>query len=159
MKITSLIAAVLLISTGYAQQKVERLFLRDSVEHTNFTRRYSSYALAFKSPLCCDPDTIYISVLSDSVDVDRQTFALFAYFPMNFNVLSSVMLLNYEDGTNEILYQPGFPDKNNYVEYLVTSKNYREIFNKRVKSITIRGIGTFKVKDRSFFINFHRLTE
>ena len=66
------------------------------------------------------------------------------------------MLLNYLDGTNEILYQPGYPDEDNYVQYWIATKQWNSIAIKKVKSITFRGIGTFKVKDQSFFINFYK---
>jgi hypothetical protein len=68
------------------------------------------------------------------------------------------LCLNYEDGSNEILYQPGFPDENNYVEYYIASKQWVAISFKKVKSITFRGVGTFKVKskDKTFFMDFYK---
>ena len=71
-----LIIATALASNLYSQECVRRLFLRDSVLNANFTRRYNSCALAFKSPLCCDPDTIWVSVMSDSLDETDQTLSL-----------------------------------------------------------------------------------
>jgi len=98
------------------------MFLHDTVLNADFTRRYNAFSLAFKSPLCCDGDTIWINVMSDSLNVDKRTFSLYAYFPRNINPINSSMLLNYTDGTFEILYQPGFPDEDNYVEYYIASK-------------------------------------
>jgi hypothetical protein len=156
MKTKSLIAFLIFTGSLYSQKDVSRLFLRDSSLNANFTRIYSSYALTFKSPLCCDADTIYVNVLSDSIDIDKRTLHLFCYFPKNINPVNSTMLLNYEDGSNEILYPPGFPDENNYVEYYIASRQWNAIASKKVKSITFRGIGTFKVKDKSFFIDFYK---
>jgi len=159
MKLKLLILSLLITLTTLSQQQVKRLQLFDSLENKNFTRRYSSTALTFQSPLCCDPDTILVSVLSDSIDANRYTFHLFAYFPYNINPNNSTLLLNYEEGSPEILYQVGPPSENNYVEYFLVSQNYLSIFNKKVKSITFRGIGTFKLqsKDKSFFINFNKI--
>jgi hypothetical protein len=156
MKIKTLITALMLTVSLYSQEGVGRMFLHDSTISTDFTRRYSDYALTFKTPLCCDPDTIYVNVMSDSIDVEKKTFNLYVYFPKNINPINSVMLLNYTDGTNEILYQPMFPDENNYVEYYIVSKQWNTISSKKVKSITFRGIGTFKVKDKSFFIDLYK---
>lgn len=158
MKIRSLIASLMLVGSLHSQEGVKRIFSHDTTLNENFTRRFSCYALTFKSPLCCDADTIYISVLSDSIDVNRVNLRLFCYFPKNINPINSTMLLNYTDGTNEILYQPGFPDENNYVEYYIAYRQWNTISFKKVKSITFRGLGTFKVKsrDKSFFINFYK---
>jgi len=155
-KIKTLIIALMLASSLYSQEGINRMFLHDSTLNTDFTRRFSKYALTFKSPLCCDEDTIYVNVMSDSVDMNRVNLRLFCYFPRNINPINSAMLLNYTDGTFEILYQPGFPDEDNYVEYYIASKQWNQISTKKVKSITFRGLGTFKVKDKSFFINFYK---
>lgn len=153
MKIITLL--LLLTTNVLSQGNVKRLFSHDSIGNIDFTRRYSYYALGFKSPLCCEGDTIWVSALSDSIS-EGYTFKLYTYFPRNINPLNSVMFLNYTDNTYETLYQIGFPDEDNYVEYYVISQVYDSIFKKKVKSITFRGIGTFKVKDKSFFINFHK---
>ena len=157
MKLKLSIILLFLITSLYSQHDVKRMFLHDTTLNADFTRRFSCCALTFKSPLCCDADTIYVSVLSDSIDVDKYTFNLFCYFPRNINPINSTMLLNYTDGTNEILYQPGFPDENNYVEYYVASRQWNYISTKKVKSITFRGVSTFKVnpKDKTFFIDFY----
>lgn len=154
MKTKLILIFLMLTSVLYSQNDIRRMFLHDTTKNINFTRRYNSYALAFKSPLCCDPDTIWVSTMSDSIDVNKTTFNLFTYFPLNINPINSTMILNYTDGTNEILYQIGFPSEQNYVEYYVVSRQYQSIFNKKVKSITFRGIGTFKVKDKLFFSDF-----
>lgn len=148
----------MVVGSLHSQEGVKRMFLHDTTLNENFTRRFSCCALTFKSPLCCDADTIYVSILSDSIDMDRVNLRLFCYFPRNINPINSTMLLNYTDGTNEILYQPGFPDENNYVEYFIASRQWNYIATKKVKSITFRGVGTFKVnsKDKSFFINFYK---
>lgn len=155
MKIKTLITSLLLVGSLYSQSDVKRMFLHDDVKNVDFTRRYSEYSLAFKSPLCCEGDTIWVSVFSDSVDVNWFTFNLYVYFPRNINPLNSTMVLEYTDGTNEILYQIGFPDENNYVEYYVITRMFESLFTKKVKNITFRGIQTFKVKDKTFFIDFH----
>ncbi len=158
MKTKLLILIVMLVSNLYSQEGVNRMFLHDSTIKENFTRRFSKCALTFKSPLCCDPDTIYVNILSDSIDMNRVNIRLFCYFPRNINPINSTMLLNYTDGTNEILYQPGFPDENNYVEYYIASRQWNYISNKKVKSITFRGVGTFKVdsRDKTFFMDFYK---
>jgi hypothetical protein len=156
MKIKTLIIALMLAGSLYSQDEVRRIFLHDTVLNADFTRRYSCCSLAFKSPLCCDGDTIWVNVMSDSLSVDKMTLSLYAYFPRNINPINSTMLLNYEDGTSEILYQPGFPDENNYVEYWIATRQWNYISTKKVKSVTFRGVGTFKVKDKSFFINFYK---
>jgi len=159
MKIKLLIATLILATNLFSQDRVKRMSLHDSTEHVDFTRRWSANALVFDSPLCCNTDSIYISVLSDSVNLDRSTFNLYAYFPMNINPDKSVMILKYTDNTDEILYQINKPDEDNYVEYHIVSNQYRSIFNKKVESITLRGIGTFKLKDKSFFMDFYNLTK
>lgn len=152
---TKLLTILLLVTTClYSQNDIRRMFLHDEVLKTDFTRRYNNYALAFKSPLCCEGDTIFISAMSDSVNLNLGSFHLFTYFPKNINPINSTMLLNYTDGTYEKLYQIGFPDKDNYVEYYVISRMFDSLFNKKVKSITFIGIQTFKVKDKTFFMDF-----
>jgi hypothetical protein len=156
MKIKTLIIALMLASSLYSQDGVRRMFLHDTVLNADFTRRYNAFSLAFKSPLCCDGDTIWVNVMSDSLNVDKRTFSLYAYFPRNINPINSAMLLNYTDGTFEILHQPGFPDEDNYVEYWISTRQWNYISTKKVKSVTFRGVGTFKVKDKSFFIDFYK---
>ena len=146
----------MLASSLYSQDGVRRMFLHDTVLNADFTRRYNAFSLAFKSPLCCDGDTIWVNVMSDSLNVDKRTFSLYAYFPRNINPINSAMLLNYTDGTFEILHQPGFPDEDNYVEYWISTRQWNYISTKKVKSVTFRGVGTFKVKDKSFFIDFYK---
>lgn len=138
-----------------AQTEVKRMFLHDTAKNVDFTRRYSACALAFKSPLCCDEDTILINVFSDSISIDRITFNLFVYFPKNINPINSMMILEYTDKTTEILYQISFPDEDNYVEYYVLGNTLKSICSKKVKKIMFRGIQTFEVKDKKFFINFY----
>ena len=152
---TKLLTLLLLLTTSlFSQDDIRRMTLHDNTLKTDFTRRFSNYALAFKSPLCCDGDTIFVSAMSDSVNVDLHTFRLFAYFPKNINPINSTMLLNYTDGTYEKLYQIGFPNEYNYVEYYVVSRMFDSLFNKKIKSITFVGIQTFKLKDKTFFIDF-----
>lgn len=158
MKTKLLILVTILVNSLYSQCEINRMFLHDTTLGENFTRRFSGQALTFKSPLCCDADTIYVSILSDSIDTDRINLRLFTYFPKNINPINSIMLLNYDDGTNEILYQIDSPNENNYVEYYIVSKQWYSLSYKKVKSITFRGIETFKLnsKDKSFFINFYK---
>lgn len=151
-----LIISLLLVSGLYSQSNIRRMYLHDNTKNINFTRRYNSVSLSFKSPLCCDNDTIFVGVFSDSVDVNLFTFNLYTYFPKNINPINSAMIVNYTDGTNELLYQIGFPDEDNYTEYFVVNRKYDAIFTKKVKSITFRGIQTFKVKDKDFFVEFHK---
>lgn len=155
MNIRLLITYLLIVGGLHSQSEVKRMFLHDKNKDIDFTRRYNSIALSFKSPLCCDDDTIYVNVLSDSIDVDLFTFNLFAYFPKNINPINSAMIINYQDGSDDLLYQIGFPDEDNYVEYYIISRNLTSIFTKKIKSITFRGIGTFKVKNKSFFTDFY----
>ena len=155
MKIKSLIASIFLASSVYSQSNVKRIHVRDSADKIEFTRIYNAKALEFNSPLCCEEAIISVNAFSDSIDVDKHTFRLYVYFPLNINPINSTMLINYIDGNMDILYQKGFPDSDNYVEYYVISNEYNFILNRKVKSITFRGIGTFKVEDKTFFIDFY----
>ena len=155
MKIKLTVILLFLVSCLHSQSDVRRIQSYDNNKKINFTQRYNEYVLAFKSPLCCDDDTIFVGIISDSIGVDLITFNPYAYFPKNINPINSTMILNYTDGTDEILYQIGFPDEDNYVAYFVVSRKFDAIFNKKVKSITFRGIGNFKVKDKTYFTDFY----
>jgi len=153
--IKTLVASLFLVGSLYSQSDIKRIHLHDDKKNIDFTRRYSEYSLAFKSPLCCEGDTILISIFSDSVNVVTTTFNLFVQFPKNINALNTTMILEYVDGTEDILYQITFPDSENCVQYFILNRLYQSITTKKVKRIVFRGIKTFKVKDKSFFIDFY----
>lgn len=153
--IKTIIVLLFLVCGLHSQNGLNRIHVKDSVQGIDFTRRYNSKALEFNSPLCCEEAIISVNVFSDSIDVGKSTWSLYTYFPLNINPINSTMLINYVDGNMDILYQKGFPDSDNYVEYYLVSKEYNFILNRKVKSITFRGIGTFKVEDKTFFIDFY----
>ncbi len=155
MKTKLTVILLLLVSCLYSQSDIRRIHSHDDSKKIDFTRRYNNYVLGFGSPLCCDGDTIFVGVMSDSVGVGLLTFNPYVYFPKNINPINSTMIINYTDGTDEILYQISFPDEDNYVAYFIVNRKFDNIFNKKVKSIVFRGIGTFKVKDKTYFTNFY----
>jgi hypothetical protein len=160
MKKILVILSILIISDLHSQIEIKRMLLHDSTINSNFTRRYNSYNIHLPSPLCCNEEYICVGVLSDSIDINKITFRSYVYFPLNINPINSTMFVNYTDGTSDILYQIGFPDSDNYIEYYVVSKWYVPILTKKIKSITFRGIGTFKLKednDKKFFVDFYKL--
>jgi hypothetical protein len=153
--IKTLVASLLLVGSLYSQEGVKRISIRDSFNTIEFTRRYNDKAIEFNSPLCCEEAVISVNVLSDSIGLNKYTLGVYVYFPLNFNPINSTMLINYVDGNMDILYQREFPDSNNYVEYYLLSQEYNFILTRKVKSITFRGIGVFKVEDKTFFIDFY----
>jgi hypothetical protein len=155
MKKIILIFLISLINNVYSQKDIKRIYLYDDKLDINFTRRYSEYSLGFKSPLCCEGDTIFVNVFSDSINVEKITFNLFVQFPKNINALNTTMILEYTDKTEDILYQITFPDSENCVQYFILNRLYQSITTKKVKRIVFRGIQSFKIKDKTFFIDFY----
>lgn len=144
---------ILLISeVVFSQSNVSRLYIKDSVNSFELTRRYKNSIMDFKSPLE-DGDFIVVGVVSDSLDTNKVGLHLYTYYPKNINPDQSIITIFYEDNTKDLLYPATKPDTNNYVEYRFIMNSY-SIHRKKAKKIQFRGIETYNIENQNYFIEF-----
>lgn len=155
-KILTLLMSLMTMTSLYSQDAyIRRIRIHDSTANVTFTRRFSSEVLTFKSPLASN-DSIYLGIMSDSVDTNLKTLNLYSYFPRNINPINATIIFVYTDEMQDILIQRGFPDENNYVEYTFVGSSY-DVRYKKLKTIIIRDIGRFDVKNKSYVIKFSKI--
>lgn len=147
-----IILLFLLLSTICQSQIVKRIPITDSVRGIDFTRRYKSSIIEFKSPLD-DGDYISVGILSDSLDSTFMTLNLFVYYPPQINPDKSTIILIYEDNSKDVLVPLNKPTEKNYVEYDFLINTF-SIQKKEAKQIQFKGIQTYKIEERNFFKEF-----
>lgn len=147
-----IILLFLLLSGICQSQIVKRIPITDSVRGIDFTRRYKSSIMEFKSPLD-DGDYISVGILSDSLDSTFMTLNLFVYYPPQINPDKSTIILMYEDNSKDVLVPLNKPTEKNYVEYDFLINTF-SIQKKEAKQIQFKGIQTYKIEERNFFKEF-----
>jgi hypothetical protein len=113
--------------------------------------RYKSESLILKSPLITR-DTIFLNVVSDSIDDKTITFKIYVLYPPNLNPKGNDIVITYKDGTIDVFKQIRL-DNSNYAEYLA-SFGINSIAYKPVKKILLRGIDSYDDIDKDYFKEF-----
>lgn len=113
--------------------------------------RYKSESLILKSPLI-NKDTIFLNVVSDSIDDKTITFKIYVLYPPSLNPKGNDIVITYKDGTIDVFKQIRL-DKSNYAEYLA-SFGINSIAYKPVKKILLRGIDSYDDIDKDYFKEF-----
>ena len=145
-KLLPLLIFLLVSYQSYPQRTVVRV---DNSDSTSINIRYfNSWYLRFKSPINRN-DSIYLGVMSDSISFPKIRLKIFGYFPSNININNMVIILEYEDGTED----PFKLDltRSNYGEFTIIS-DLKNISKKRVNKIKFRNFATYLIEDKEYFL-------
>lgn len=150
-RILFLVAVVLLMAMcQFANaQNINRIEFQDG--DNILIKRYNSKSLSFKNPLI--GDNIEMNVYSDSIDNKTITFALYVIYPKNINAKNNSILIQYVDGTQDMLLQTRYDDKDGYAEYEPTVSINNLLF-KKVDFLLIRGVSKYDKFDKTYFKDF-----
>jgi hypothetical protein len=145
---------VLLLSFGFlllgscAFGQVER------INENGVIRRFTSNSLCFQIPLITK-DTIFLNLMSDSVDAKTITFNVYVYFPDKIKVGEESIVIGHTDGTQTILQRYAFNEETNCASYEIVGD-----INKLVKGkpsfVLFRGIAKYDKFDKNYFSDFFK---
>jgi len=145
---------VLLLSVGFlflascAFGQVER------INENGVTKRFTSNSLCFKSPLI-SKDTIFLNLMSDSVDSKTITFNVYVYYPEKIKVGNDAIIVGFADGTQTVLQKYAFDKESNCASYEVIGEINGLIKNK-VSFVLFRGIAKYDKFDKNYFSDFFK---
>lgn len=142
---------VLLLSVGFLFLASCAFGQVSRIKQDSVVKRFITESIEIKNPLI--GDNILLSAYSDSIDSKTLTFIIYVYFPENINALDKNIVINYVDGTSDVLQQFIYDKNDGYAEYEFI-QNITNISTKKVDSILIRGVSKSKVSNKSYFIDF-----
>jgi len=143
-----LFSVLFLLFGGCAFAQVDRI-VEDGI-----TKRFTSNSLCFQSPLI-SKDTIFLNLMSDSVDSKTITFSVYVYFPEKIKVGEESIVVGHTDGTQTILQRYAFNEETNCASYEIVGD-----INKLVKGkpsfVLFRGIAKYDKFDKNYFSDFFK---
>jgi len=142
------ITTIILLLNIIAFGQIERI--KDGI----ITKRFTSNSLCFKSPLI-SKDTIFLNLMSDSIDRKTITFNAYVYYPSKINVGDESIVIGYENGTQSILQKYSFDKKTNCASYELVG-DINSLINNKVSFVLFRGIAKYDKIDKNYFLNFFK---
>ena len=145
---------VLLLSVGFlflagcAFAQVDRI-IEDGV-----TRRFTSNSLCFQIPLITK-DTIFLNLMSDSVDAKTITFNVYVYFPEKIKVGEESIVIGHTDGTQTILQRYAFNEETNCASYEIVG-DINKLAKSKPSFVLFRGIAKYDKFDKNYFSDFFK---
>jgi len=142
------ITTIILLLNIIAFGQIERI--KDGI----ITKRFTSNSLCFKSPLI-SKDTIFLNLMSDSIDRKTITFNAYVYYPSKINVGDESIVIGYENGTQSILQKYSFDKKTNCASYELVG-DINSLINNKVSFVLFRGIAKYDKIDKNYFSDFFK---
>lgn len=154
MKNILTVLTILLTSIVYSQD-LGRLEFLDSLSSKTIVRKYNSSYMKFISPLS-KHDTLYVSVMADSISTDVMELSLYGYFPDNMKLNMMCVIIEYTDGSEDF-FKLRTVDDSNYAVFTIMN-DLRFIYIKTPKKIKFRNFAVYNIesKHKDFFINFFK---
>lgn len=154
MKNTLTTLIILLTSIVYSQN-LGRLEFLDSLTNNTVVRKYNNHYMKFISPLS-KQDTIYISIMADSLSSDAMDLSLYGYFPNNIKLNMMNIIIEYTDGSEDS-FKLRTVDDSNYAVFTIMN-DLNNIYFKTPKKIKFRNFHTYKINanNKHFFLNFFK---
>jgi hypothetical protein len=143
---------IFFIFNSLYSQVVSRMQISDTLRGTEFTRRWKTEPLQFKSPLE-GSETIDLGIVSDSLDSGRITLSIFVYYPKRINPNGVSITIQYDDRTKDMLLPLGDGDSLNYVQYDFANSRF-SIHKKKVVKIKFSEISSYEIEYPDYFIQF-----
>lgn len=150
MKSIFLVLIVFITNVLYTQN-ISRKKLDYSINGCDVYRRTNMEVLVFESP---DYGELTLTLYSDSACDMKRTLNLLVCYPSKINNLDIQLIIHYTDGIHEFV--PNFRDGQNCSVYYFLNK-LKFISDKKVKSMTFVGVGTFYLEEKNYFKNFIKL--
>lgn len=145
---------VILLSVGFLFLASCAFGQVDRIDENGVVTRYSSNSLCFKSPLITK-DTIFLNLMSDSIDSKTITFSVYVYYPEKIKVGDDAIIIGYADGTQAVLQKYGFDKKTNCASYeLIGDINI--LIKNKVSFVLFRGIAKYDKFDKNYFSDFFK---
>lgn len=142
------LCVIAMLITSFAFGQVERI--KDGI----ITKRFTSNSLCFKSPLI-SRDTIFLNLMSDSLDSKTITFNAYVYYPSKINVGDESIIIGYDNGTQSILQKYNFDKKTNCASYELVG-DINSLINNKVSFVLFRGIAKYDKFDKNYFADFFK---
>jgi hypothetical protein len=143
-----LFSILFLLFGGCAFAQVER------VNENGVVTRYTSNSLCFKSPLITK-DTIFLNLMSDSIDAQTMTFHVYVYYPNKIKVGNESIVIGYDNGTQSILQKYRFDEASNCATYEVVG-DINNFVKSKVSFVLFRGIAKYDKFDKNYFSDFFK---
>ncbi len=120
------------------------------------TRIYPKDALVFRSPMD-EKDTIYLSILADSIQPNAYSIKLYAFFPKSVNTKKSkYVTITFTDNTSGVFRMCLNEEQSyyNYMEYNMNTNFYHKLKTLKVKNIEFESIYKYKIYEDDMFMAF-----
>jgi hypothetical protein len=154
MKTKLTIVFLLLTSIIYCQE-LGRMTFMDSLNQKMIVREYKKEYMKFNSPIN-RYDTLYVGVMADSVSTELLNLSLFGYFPENINLKGMMVIIEYQDGSEDV-FKLISVDETNYAVFGIMN-DLKNIYIKTPKKIKFRNFVNYNidVKHKNFFVDFFK---
>lgn len=146
--IVFLLSLILLGAASCAFGQVSR------IKEDGVTKRFTSNSLCFKSPLI-SKDTIFLNLMSDSVDSKTITFSVYVYYPEKIKVGDESIVIGYANGSQSILQKYAFDKETNCASYEVIG-DINNLIKSNVSFVLFRGIAKYDKFDKNYFSDFFK---
>jgi len=150
--------AFLMLAAKCTGQTVEltRADNYDDYLHRPTKRIYPKDALTFRSPIN-EKDTIYLSILADSVQVNAYSIKLYAFFPNTIDVRGSKRIIVTFTDKSVSTFKMCLATKEgdfNYMEYYLDEHSYTKLHTLKVINIEFESVYKYKIYEDDLFIAF-----
>jgi hypothetical protein len=159
MKIKKILTVMMLLITSMNySQELGRMTFMDTTHTETVVRKFKKEYMKFVSPIT-KQDTIYIGVMADSVSTDLINVSLFGYFPYNLNLNGTLIIIEYQDGSEDV-FKLLSVDNTNYAVFGVIN-DLRNLYTKFPKKIKFRNFTNYNIenKNKNFFIDFFKILD
>lgn len=136
---------------GAQEMSIMRQLSYNKFYKKELVSKFPSYGLEIAD----GKDTIYLSILSDSISPKSYGIRLYAYFPENTDLNRSKIRIGLSDGSEYYLVLNSVDFENRYVEYDLTDELYAKMLKIGVKKVAFNDVmKNYAIDDEYYFMAF-----
>lgn len=99
--------------------------------------------------------SIYLSILKDSIDLNNIKYEVYAYYPSHVNLNGAEIKIGFTDGSSTVLKQDKWSQKDNYSEFKLLPIDLENLKFKKFDYLLFSDIAQcVKIKDKDYFMKF-----
>jgi len=155
MKSILAIALFILLAAAMHCQELGRMSFTDTVYNKTVVRKFKKEYMKFPSPIN-KKDTLYVGVMADSISPQLLSLSLFGYFPENLNLKGMIVIIEFQDGSEDV-FNLASVDETNYAVFGIIN-DLKSIYIKAPKKIKFRNLASYGIDSRQkdFFTDFFK---
>lgn len=134
---------------------VSRQSSYDNYLNKQVTSIFPTDPLLFASPVN-KKDTIFLSIVADSVSVNAYKIKLYVFFPRNVDIKKTKSItLGFADKSTATFGVYKTDEKQGYVEYFLSEQSYKKLLRTKFEYVVFDNIAQCYVKnEQDYFVGF-----